>query len=130
MSRWIELYATSPSGKTLFMCKMCGRQSPVPTTSCYAPPATVHKAPLPCELLEEIQEAAEEAETGEVASGLKYFDVAMTTRPGSKESKISVSWRDKDNKWHTAMGLLSPEVVSEVNKQQAREGVEEESTDE
>ena len=54
MSRWIELYATSPSGKAMFVCKMCGRMTPAPTATCSQPPETYQKAPLTCQLLEEL----------------------------------------------------------------------------
>lgn len=29
--RWIQLFKTSPSGKTLFVCRVCGRVTPAPT---------------------------------------------------------------------------------------------------
>jgi len=32
--RWIEISNTSPSGKTLFVCRSCGRQSPAPDKVC------------------------------------------------------------------------------------------------
>lgn len=115
MSRWIQLYATSPSGKTLFVCRMCGCQSPVPTSVCSAPPSVTGKTPLPCALLEEMQEALEEVETGEVASGLKYFYVNLGVEY-YKDGKFSVQWRDKDNVWHVASGLMTRETVEQVRK--------------
>lgn len=58
MSRWIELYATSPSGKTLFVCKFCGDITPAPTKACPNPPEVVsYKQTLSCALLAEIEEA-------------------------------------------------------------------------
>lgn len=38
MSRWIPLLGTTPSGKTLFVCSVCGRVTPAPTTECIEPP--------------------------------------------------------------------------------------------
>jgi hypothetical protein len=32
--RWAEITATSPSGKTLFVCRSCGRTSPTPDRNC------------------------------------------------------------------------------------------------
>lgn len=55
-SRWVELYATSPSGKTLFVCRFCGRISPTPDKACAVLPDVVsYKLALPCEILEEIE---------------------------------------------------------------------------
>jgi len=55
-TRWVELYATSPSGKTLFVCRFCGRTSPTPDKECATPPSVVsYKLTLPCEILEEIE---------------------------------------------------------------------------
>lgn len=34
MNRWLELRATSNSGKTMFACRSCGRMSPVPDKDC------------------------------------------------------------------------------------------------
>ncbi len=62
MSRWVEIYATTPSGKTLFICNMCGRTSVAPDKACPTPPATVGwKQTLPCIVLEELAEVVEEA---------------------------------------------------------------------
>lgn len=36
--RWVEIFKTTNSGKTLFVCVYCGRTSPTPDISC---PATV-----------------------------------------------------------------------------------------
>lgn len=33
-NRWVRLRATSPSGKTLFACRCCGRKSPTPDKGC------------------------------------------------------------------------------------------------
>lgn len=37
-SRWIVIAATSPSGKTLFVCQCCGQISPAPDKECSAQP--------------------------------------------------------------------------------------------
>ena len=61
MSRWLELYTTTNSGKTLFVCRMCGRISPLPDKKCQQPPEVgPHKLALSCELLEEVAMALEE----------------------------------------------------------------------
>lgn len=39
MSRWISVTATSPSGKTLFICRHCGRKSVTPDVACYTSPS-------------------------------------------------------------------------------------------
>lgn len=43
--RWVMLVATSPSGKTLFSCRCCGRVSPTPDKGCktYADPTETWK---------------------------------------------------------------------------------------
>ena len=62
MSRWIPIYATTPSGKTLFVCVMCGRKSPTPDKICpEIPEAVGWKLATTCAVLEEIEEAAFEA---------------------------------------------------------------------
>jgi hypothetical protein len=33
-SRWVVIAATSPSGKTLFVCQCCGRIAPTPDKAC------------------------------------------------------------------------------------------------
>lgn len=38
MDRWVELKATSPSGKALFVCRFCGSKTPAPVKECAAPP--------------------------------------------------------------------------------------------
>lgn len=69
-SRWIKLYATSPSGKTLFVCKYCGRQSPTPDRVCQIPPFAAHAPSMPCAILEEteavLQMVAEETKLEEL----------------------------------------------------------------
>lgn len=58
MSRWAELYKTTPSGKTLFVCRCCGRITPVPDRSCPAPPEVdANKYAIACEMFDEIEAA-------------------------------------------------------------------------
>jgi len=65
MSRWTPLYATSPSGKTLFVCRMCGRITPLPDKECSVLPVVSDgKAAMTCSLLEEIEESL--IEVGEI----------------------------------------------------------------
>lgn len=64
MSRWISLIATSPSGKTLFVCRMCGRTSPVPDKECREVPYTAHGISASCAVLEEAHRAFELMESG------------------------------------------------------------------
>lgn len=66
MSRWISLVATSPSGKTLFVCRMCGRISPTPDKECKEPPAIAHGAAASCMLLEDAHMAIELMESGQL----------------------------------------------------------------
>lgn len=62
MSRWVPLYATSNSGKTLFVCVMCGRVSPLPDKTCPVPPVVPSwKLATTCAVLEEIEAAAVDA---------------------------------------------------------------------
>jgi hypothetical protein len=83
-SRWVELYTTSPSGKTLFVCRFCGRISPTPDKVCVTLPVVVaYKLALPCEILEEIELCVH----GAVAE---------------------VPEEDRKNKIHYTVALLSP----------------------
>ncbi len=84
MSRWVELYATSPSGKTLFVCRFCGRISPCPDKDCATPPSVVaYKQALPCIVLEEIALIVSEA-------------------------VVEVPEEDRKNKTHYTITLTSP----------------------
>jgi hypothetical protein len=84
MSRWVELYATSPSGKTLFVCRFCGRTSPCPDKDCATPPSVVaYKPALPCIVLEEIELIVSEA-------------------------VVEVPKEDRKNKTHYTITLTSP----------------------
>ena len=57
-SRWIEIYATTPSGKTLFVCKICGRKSPTPDKKCLElPTVSQWKPQFSCQMLEEMESA-------------------------------------------------------------------------
>jgi hypothetical protein len=33
-NRWTTIVATTPSGKTQFVCRICGRMSPIPDNTC------------------------------------------------------------------------------------------------
>ena len=80
MSRWIELYATSPSGKALFVCKFCGSITPAPTKSCSSPPEVVsYKQTLSCALLAEIEAACIDEGTQEK----QEFPVLELYMPGN-----------------------------------------------
>lgn len=59
MSRWVPLYATTNSGKTLFVCIMCGRVSPTPDKTCPVMPVVPSwKMATTCAVLEEVEDAA------------------------------------------------------------------------
>jgi len=84
MSRWIELYTTTPSGKTQFVCQFCGRISPLPDKKCPQPPEVgPHKMALSCELLEEVAMALEKKP---LKLSTLYVSYNETTGEGS------VSW--------------------------------------
>lgn len=54
VSRWIEITATTPSGKALFVCRFCGRTSPIPDKGCGQPPMYYGKPfEMTCEQLQE-----------------------------------------------------------------------------
>lgn len=94
MSRWRELYATSPSGKTLFVCTMCGRVSPVPDSVCATPPSVVAWKPnLPCIVLEEIAKAmadtVEDLPPDEPTKGVSRYELVLTSPLSGR-----VSWVD------------------------------------
>lgn len=86
MSRWIELYATSPSGKTLFVCKYCGRISPLPDKTCNKPPEVgAYKFAMSCVMLEEVALAMENQPVGE--------DCSIYVSVGADGVHGQVSWR-------------------------------------
>lgn len=103
MSRWVELYATSPSGKTLFVCRMCGRKSPTPDKACGARPETYQRAPLECAMLEEIEGAlADEQGRSEDAELNKIVMVAERSTPGPEGMvRYAVVWRSLKTVWKT-----------------------------
>ena len=105
-SRWIELYATSPSGKTLFVCRMCGRISPVPDRTCPARPEVCHKMPLACELIEEIELAlAEEQdnpdrwERDEKGNDARVLVIGADTSITPNGRRTYVNWSTRTERW-------------------------------
>ena len=74
MSRWLELYCTSPSGKTMFVCRMCGLVTPVPTAECPSPPQVCSdKLAMSCAMLEEIESALVDVGEAHVPLGSKLW---------------------------------------------------------
>ncbi len=64
-SRWIELYATSPSGKAMFVCRMCGHKTPAPSKNCPSlPEVGPYKTAFSCLVLEEIAGALADTNAG------------------------------------------------------------------
>lgn len=53
--RWVQLFKTSPSGKTLFVCRGCGRVTPAPTPCTQKPelPEWHHYHGLTCDEIEQ-----------------------------------------------------------------------------
>ncbi len=101
MSRWVVLYATTPSGKTLFVCRICGRKSPTPDRSCPAPPEVYQKMPLSCELIYEV-EAALEAEKDNPSSkdGSRVLVISEKTDEAPDGSKrTSVVWSSLEERY-------------------------------
>ena len=97
MSRWIELYTTTNSGKTLFVCQMCGRITALPGRTCPQPPDVgPHKLALSCALLEEVAMALEKK-----TQKLTTLYVSYDPRTGSG----SVSWDIGAAQAHAAMQL-------------------------
>lgn len=124
MSRYVELYATSPSGKTLFVCRFCGRTTPTPDKECPTPPSVVSwKQVLPCIVLEEIADAmtemAEELQSeGENLKSKTEYHVQLV----SPTSAI-VSWvhdggalRRVRNK---SININCPEIYALIEKMKA-----------
>ena len=100
MTRWVELYATSPSGKTLFVCRICGRKSVTPDRNCPEPPDVYQKMALPCELIEEMEDAlAEDIGTPVEQRGARVLLVGepRNTTPNGRRSFIS--WSTHEERW-------------------------------
>lgn len=104
-SRWIELYATSPSGKTMFVCRMCGDKTPTPTARCPSPPEVTGKMQLDCQLLEEIQGAlADETVDTNSAGGLDSVRVLLVgdkTDATPNGNRTSVIWSSRTERWRS-----------------------------
>lgn len=121
MSRWIELYATSPSGKTLFVCRMCGRKSPTPDRTCPEPPEVCYKAAISCELLEEMEEALAEGvkhperwERDETGNDVRVLLVGDSTVRTPKGKRSYVGWSTRSERY------LSTEVYFEREEDKIR----------
>lgn len=113
MSRWVELYATSPSGKTLFICRMCGRKSPTPDRTCASPPEAYQRAPLECALLEEMEEALsdEQAHSPARREG-KIVMVSEKGEPGPDgKVRYAIVWRSLESQWNTTEIYMKNESV-------------------
>ena len=95
MSRWVPLYATSNSGKTLFVCLMCGRVSPLPDKVCPVPPVVPSwKFATTCAVLEELEDAAFEA--GERHVRLNERIMVGVARDGTAVAQ----WQSKSGDCH------------------------------
>lgn len=115
-SRWVELYATTPSGKTLFFCRYCGTKSPAPTRTCPEPPSALHKAELPCQLLEELEGALNDEEgTADAAhpGGKVLFAVSEKEASGPNEDivRYTVQWRTQESMWNSTELYLHKNMV-------------------
>lgn len=84
MSRWVSLVTTSPSGKALFVCRMCGRTSPMPDRDCGEPPKVAYGSSASCAFLEEAHMALDLIEHGR--RPMRY----TVWSPGT----FSVNWED------------------------------------
>lgn len=110
MSRWIPLYATSPSGKTLFVCLMCGRISPTPDKVCAVPPVTpAWKMSASCAVLEEIEEA-----TGGRDNSINERIMVSVLSDGSAVAQ----WKSSDKKPNRA----AVEIVQHVSAAPIKSG--------
>lgn len=108
MSRWIALYATSPSGKTLFVCRVCGRKTPAPTATCPEPPEVYQRAALECSLIEELEEALAEGkghpdrwERDELGDDVRVLLVGhpFSKTPNGKRSHVQ--WSTRKERWNS-----------------------------
>ena len=91
MSRWVPLVATSPSGKTLFVCRMCGRMSPTPDKECKDPPFVAHGSQGSCMLLEEVFAAVDIMVDGTphatyYISGSRHVQVCWVDASGARHN--------------------------------------------
>ncbi len=102
MSRWVELYATTPSGKTLFVCRICGRKSPTPDRVCREPPEVYQKLALPCELLEEMEGALAEAIDVPIeqrAARVLVIGDRLSAAPNGKRGHVM--WSTLEERWRS-----------------------------
>ena len=102
MTRWVELYATTPSGKTQFVCRICGRKSVAPDRSCPEPPDVYQKMTLPCELIEEMEGAlAEEAGTPSEQRGVRVLVIGDRTDTAPNGRRGHVIWSTQTERWRS-----------------------------
>lgn len=117
MSRWIELYATSPSGKTLFVCRMCGTISPIPTKTCSERPNVYQRAALECSLLEEIEGALndEQGKSPDAREGriVMVGEKGEVVNEEEGRYRYSVRWSTLESQWNSTEIYLKKELVKE-----------------
>lgn len=112
MSRWVPLYATTNSGKTLFVCLMCGRISTTPDKTCPEPPTVVSwKMTATCAVLEEIEDAAFTA--GEHHTRLKERIMMVGV---AADGTALAQWQQGSGDWHSA----KVEIREEKSKRTAK----------
>lgn len=113
MSRWTPLYATSPSGKTLFVCRCCGRVSPTPDKECQELPSVgPHKMAIKCILFEEFEQALA------MTSGTEeHKDSQLWVGEGSEEGTVSVTLIQSDGKHITKKVVFSDEDKNKGRKE-------------
>lgn len=118
MSRWVTLYATSPSGKTLFVCRFCGRISPCPDKDCITPPSVVaYKLALPCIVLEEIEELVRESAEA-VPEEDRQNKSGITIRLDSPMN-ATVHWQNSRRiDKRTSVTIKSPNLLALIDKMQ------------
>lgn len=87
--RWVELVKTSPSGKTLFVCKCCGTVTPVPNRLCPQPVQTALGAQVYCHEWE-----------------------------AKKHPELAAEKKDYENGWNQALERASEDItdLAEENK--------------
>lgn len=92
MSRWILLHKTSPSGKSLFVCRMCGRITPAPSKTCDPDSGVGNNViGVSCQLLEEIADSVEEFHDGKAAQA------TVTTIEANGVAAVRLTWVDSKN---------------------------------
>jgi hypothetical protein len=117
-NRWVELYATSPSGKTLFVCRFCGRISPTPDKACATPPTVVaYKLTLPCELLEEIEACVRES--AEAVPDKDRQNKSGITITLDSPMNATVHWQNSRRvDKRTSVSIKSPKLLALIDRMQ------------